>query len=172
MILRMLACTAVFILALFPASAQTSADAVDRPARPFVALQMSAVQDVPATFRATARLGAASTISAAPTLRGASAMSTLRLVTSGRRAGALAATVFRALSIQSPITLGVPYDEMDGYLRPTSPDDRENLFQQAKDLYEEAMTFRTDRYDLSLEPLNMKWRLKIRLSRLLMAESD
>ncbi len=181
---RMLACTAVLMLLPLQAYAQESPDLVGRSTGAFVALKMVAVEAVPSTLHgapkmhptstlhAAPTMHATSTMRAAPSLHAASAPSIARPLTFGRRAGTLATTVFRALASQNAIVLGAPPGEMDAFLRAPSSGGDESLFREVKELYDDATTYRTERYDFSVEPLSLKWRLKIRLSPFLMAGSD
>lgn len=87
-----------------------------------------------------------------------------------RSASAFAMAVFRALASQNSIAL---HPEMDEVLRP--PDygsDEPNLFNDAKRLYDAATSYRTERAVLSVDPLNLQWRLRVDLDRLLSGSSD
>ena len=90
----------------------------------------------------------------------------------GRRVGIVATTVFNVLASQNRLRIGVPDDWMDGYLRPPSDETDATVLLKAKELYDEATTYRTDRFDMSIDPFSLEWRLTLRLSRYLGAGSD
>lgn len=93
-------------------------------------------------------------------------------LTFGRRAGTVAATIFRVLASQNQLRLGVSDDWMDGYLRPPSEDAKPTMLLEAKQLYDEATTYRTDRFDMRIDPFSLEARLTLRLSRYLGTGSE
>lgn len=174
MIMRLLTCALACMLAAAPASAQlpvqwtdagtepptlteldrTSASELDARARmsdsePDVRARMSARE---LDLRARVRTPAASETAAEPS------------TTFGRRASAVASTIVRTLAARNRLWVGPPEEQMDAYLRPPSGDGTATIFHEAKALYEEATSYRTEWYDVSFDPLSLKCRLKVRLS--------
>lgn len=154
MMLRMFACMAVCLTALLPATAQHSVDAIDGSAKTGAALLAIPMNDVDAA-RPSSALEAAE-----------------KPAVVERRARAVATTVFRVLASQNGILLGVPDQGMDAYFHPPSSDDGEPIFRQAKKLYDDATTYRTERYDLSVDLLSLTCRLKLSLSEYLAGGAD
>ena len=63
---------------------------------------------------------------------------------------------------------GLPSSPLDAYLRPPQNDsDDSGLFRQAKSFYDDATTIESDRAEVILDPLKMRWALRINLNRLL-----
>lgn len=171
MTIRILCCAAACVLLLLPASAQRSVELTDRAAVDRSSLQLAA-----SPFQASAVSNFAESIPVRIERRAANDASTAAGTAAfGRRVGSIASTVLRVLAAQNTLTLGVPDEQsMDAYLRP--PDEGAfgsgaTVFGQAKEMYDDVTTYRTDRYDLSIDPLSMRCRLKIRLSGILSAGS-
>ncbi len=82
-----------------------------------------------------------------------------------QQAGAFAAAVFRALAAQNTIDL---HPELDAVLRPPESDSQDpNLFDGAKDLYDAATSYRSEKAVLTIDPLSLRCRLRIDLGRLM-----
>lgn len=167
--LRIAGCLLAFLLALLPVTAQ----AQERGASAFPAEH---AEDVQAPVAAT--IEASRTTDAVPMrdrrvttelpVRGAGEWSAMD-ASSGRtvrqQAGTFAAAVFRALASQNTIDL---HPKLDAVLREPETDSQDqNLFDGAKDLYNAATSYRSEKAVLTIDPLTLRCRLRIDLGRLL-----
>lgn len=173
--LRLSGCLLVGLLALRPATAQThyrtGANAAVESESGIALLRSSPsdVMEASVLSSESVELGNASRSSdfAAAPSRGM-VVADQRTAT-GLRVGAFAAAVFRTLATQNSIALnsisqnGVSH-EMDAVLRPPGVGPGEtSLFGEAKRLYDSATSYRTERAVVSVDPLNLQWRLRVRL---------
>ena len=87
----------------------------------------------------------------------------------GWSAATLASTLIGVIATKNTLSIsGLAFGEMDAFLRPPQGGDGETgLFKQARTLYNEATTIRSQSADVRLDPLNLRCQVRINLNRLL-----
>jgi len=83
-------------------------------------------------------------------------------------AAGIASRVLEFLASQNRVRLdGTSAGEMDAYLRPPHGESAySDLVERARSAYDDATSIRSDRYVVNLDPLNMRWVLRLNLNRL------
>jgi hypothetical protein len=89
-------------------------------------------------------------------------------VTEEMNAAGFASRIINFLASQNRIDLyGGSTDELDAYLRaPLVGGDPFGMFNRAKMLYDDATSIRSDRYEVNVDPLKMRWVFKLNLNQL------